>query len=96
MPPEKLTDWRGNEYGVGDIVLYATSQSSSVEMHEGTVLEIAEKKHSWKDEYTTVLKVQPTKSASSYSTKTTAWRDEPFKPVTLRVLNRVTFLERGE
>ena len=94
-----LTDWRDNEYGVGDTILYATSSSGSVTMHEGTVLNIYEKeKYTWRteSEKETLVKVQPTKQAGAYSTSTTAWRDEPFKPVTLRVLNRITFLERGE
>lgn len=35
-----LTDWRGNDYTVGDHVLYATSSGSTCFMNEGVVLEI--------------------------------------------------------
>lgn len=35
-----LTDWRGNDYTVGDKVLYATSSGSTCFMNEGIVLEI--------------------------------------------------------
>lgn len=38
----KLTDWRGNEYGVGTRVIYARSSGRSVEMQEGTVTKIVE------------------------------------------------------
>lgn len=36
----KLTDWRGNEYGVGDTVLYPRVDGRSAEMAEGVVKEI--------------------------------------------------------
>lgn len=38
----KLTDWRGNEYGVGDTVLYARMSGRSCEISEATVVDIWE------------------------------------------------------
>lgn len=35
-----LTDWRGNDYTIGDTVLYPRTSGRSVEMSEGVVLEI--------------------------------------------------------
>lgn len=37
---EKLTDWRGTPVDVGDIVVYASRQSSSIWMNEGEVVSI--------------------------------------------------------
>lgn len=34
------TDWRGNEYGVGDLVIYARMSGRCVEMVEARVLDI--------------------------------------------------------
>lgn len=36
----RLTDWRGNEYGIGDTVLYPRTSGRSVEMSEATVADI--------------------------------------------------------
>jgi hypothetical protein len=36
----RLTDWRGNEYGVGDTVLYPRVSGRSAEISEGTVTDI--------------------------------------------------------
>jgi len=36
----KLTDWRGNDYGVGDLVLYPRASGRSLEMQVGTVVAI--------------------------------------------------------
>jgi hypothetical protein len=36
----RLTDWRGNEYGVGDKVIYGRMSGRSVEMQEAVVAEI--------------------------------------------------------
>ncbi|TDB90942.1 hypothetical protein E1264_03815 [Actinomadura sp. KC216] len=36
----KLTDWRGNEYGVGDLVLYPRMSGRSCEVREARVLDI--------------------------------------------------------
>lgn len=36
----KLTDWRGNEYGIGDIVVYPRMFGNSVDLHEATILDI--------------------------------------------------------
>lgn len=69
------TDWRGNEYGVGSKVIYATTQSSSCTMHEAIVLDVED----------TRIRVKPIGSASSYGSS----RGER-KPVWLTVLNRVT------
>lgn len=33
----RVKDWRGNEYGVGSVVLYPRTSGRSVEMCEGTV-----------------------------------------------------------
>jgi hypothetical protein len=50
-----LTDWRGNDYTVGDHVLYATSSGSTCYMNEGLVLEIIPyEKEKWN--YTTKTK----------------------------------------
>ena len=38
----RVTDWRGNEYGVGDRVVYGRMSGRSVEMQEGVVLDIWE------------------------------------------------------
>jgi hypothetical protein len=38
----RLTDWRGNEYGVGDRVLYSTHHGNQTEIVEGEVLDIRE------------------------------------------------------
>ncbi|MEU7096037.1 hypothetical protein [Kitasatospora aureofaciens] len=38
----KLTDWRGNEYGVGDIILYPRISGRSCEISEATVVDIWE------------------------------------------------------
>ncbi|TQF03948.1 hypothetical protein E6W39_19040 [Kitasatospora acidiphila] len=38
----RLTDWRGNEYGVGDKVFYPTGYGSGSEMVLGEVLAIEE------------------------------------------------------
>lgn len=35
-----LTDWRGAEYGTGDLVLYPRVSGRCVEMMEGTVVEV--------------------------------------------------------
>lgn len=87
MTDRKLTDWRGTVYGVGDKVLWATAQSSSLTMHEG----IVEAKHSWRDETSTKLKVRPTHQATSYGDS--KLNQEFVKIVTLSVLSRVTALE---
>ena len=36
----KLTDWRGNEYGVGDMIVYPRASGRSVEMSDGVVTDI--------------------------------------------------------
>lgn len=36
----RLTDWRGNEYGVGDTILYARMSGRSCEISEATVVDI--------------------------------------------------------
>jgi hypothetical protein len=38
----RLTDWRGNEYGVGDTILYARMSGRSCEISEATVVDIWE------------------------------------------------------
>jgi hypothetical protein len=37
---KKVLDWRGNEIGVGSWIVYASTQSSSITMHEGIVRKI--------------------------------------------------------
>lgn len=41
-PPHREVDWLGNEYGVGDTVLYPRSEGRSVEMVKGEVVEFIE------------------------------------------------------
>lgn len=36
----RLTDWRGNEYGVGDTVIYGRQSGRCVELQEGVVVDI--------------------------------------------------------
>ena len=42
-----MIDWRGNFYEVGSTVLYPRASGRSVEITEGTVLEIVEVPDSW-------------------------------------------------
>lgn len=37
---ESIVDWRGNEYAVGDIVVYPTGQGTQITMNEAMVVEI--------------------------------------------------------
>lgn len=37
LPDQRITDWRGNEYGVGDTILYPRQSGHSVEIAEGVV-----------------------------------------------------------
>lgn len=37
LPDQRLTDWRGNEYGVGDTILYPRQSGHSTEIVEGVV-----------------------------------------------------------
>lgn len=46
-----VKDWRGNEYGVGSVVLYPRASGRSVEMQEGTVERlwyVAYSRETWK------------------------------------------------
>lgn len=37
LPDQRITDWRGNEYGVGDTILYPRQSGHSTEIVEGVV-----------------------------------------------------------
>jgi hypothetical protein len=48
----RLTDWRGNEYGVRDTVFYSTRYGDSTEVVEGEVLSIEEREEERYDWHT--------------------------------------------
>lgn len=83
-----LTDWRGNEYGVGDTIVYATSQSSTVTMNEAEVVEIIP----------TPDKRQPAKLKVRVTNSTSGWRltraSAKEKLTTLTSVERVTKMEK--
>lgn len=101
----KLTDWRGNDYGVGATVIYPRQSGRSVEVKEAVVLDIYEvyrdpEDWSWKrlpegelmpDDRPVELRVrvQPFKAS-----RFTPWAgDEDFKPATLINVENITVLE---
>lgn len=59
--PIELTDWRGNKYTVGSLVLYPRTFGSSCEIAEATVLSITYRKHRgsgyWKPDGTVEMSV---------------------------------------
>lgn len=84
----ELTDWRGNTYGVGDIVLYARQCGYAVEVVECEVLAITERGH---------VRVQPLRSSRTAFGKDA---ERPYswlhgdKPVTLtRGVASITVLD---
>ncbi|WP_282203928.1 hypothetical protein [Kitasatospora fiedleri] len=99
----RLTDWRGAEYGVGDIVLYPRMSGRSCEMQEGTVTDIYvavrdPETYGWKrlaegatpDGQPTEMRVQilPTRSSREF------FRWGVPKPVTLTIVKNVTALPK--
>jgi hypothetical protein len=64
----RLTDWRGNEFGVGDIIIYSTVSGSSPVATEAEVVEIEPREKNWKTPSGVRLKVRPI--------RTTGWRDK--------------------
>lgn len=85
---EKLTDWRGNSYGVGDLIVYATRQSSNQHLTTARVLEIIPgEPGSWSyAKQTASLRVMP-EQTSGYSL--------PDKPVVLSALRNVLLVEKS-
>jgi hypothetical protein len=87
----EIMDWRGNTIKVGSTVVYATAQSSSITMKEGTVVEIGkvEREYSYK-ESEPYLKVAY-KGDNGHTEGLRGWQ-KPGKLVTLTVLQRVTVI----
>jgi hypothetical protein len=98
----RLTDWRGNEYGVGDTVIYPRQAGHSVEVKEGVVTDITkfyrDSDYNWQrmpEECLTVgnpkteirVKVQPSRSS-----RFTYWGEE-YKPATLTNIENITLME---
>jgi hypothetical protein len=81
-----VTDYFGNEIRPGDIVAYATRQSSTTTMHHGEVIAVNQKPHAWRENETvTTLQVKHLGLAN--------WGDmKPCltsRPVTISCINRV-------
>jgi hypothetical protein len=97
----RLTDWRGNEYGVGDTVIYPRQSGRSVEVKEAVVLDISkfyrDSDWNWQrmpEEGLTVgnpeteirVKVQPFRSSRfNYS--------DEYRPATITNWQNITYLE---
>jgi hypothetical protein len=87
----RLTDWRGNEYGVGSKILYPRSEGRSVEMQEGIVEKITPRRvtrynyQTKRDETKTEHTVQVRQTRSS---RFTAWTEA--KLVTITVWRNIT------
>lgn len=80
--PERIIDWRGNGYEVGDTVVYARQSGHSVQLVEGKVLEFTTVKSGWNEGKLVVL-IQPTASSR--------WRAHySEKPVRITVLENIT------
>lgn len=98
----RLTDWRGNEYGIGDLVLYPRMSGRSCEMQEGTVTSVHlvyrdPERWEWKRVADGVeppegsdteerVQILPSRSSRDFS----RW-GKP-KPVTLTIVGNVTVL----
>lgn len=81
----RLTDWRGNEYGIGDTILYPVSRgSSSAYLNEGTVLEYVPAEGEGYFDKGASLRVRPTRS-SRFGT--------PSRVVTLTNFSSITAVE---
>lgn len=96
---ERLTDWRGNEYGVGDLIVYATSGGSSgAFITEAEVLAI-EEYPDWREIMHLRLLVQPIRDADKWNyddkkgvAKATSEKNR--RSVRLTKLGNVTKVER--
>ena len=62
------TDWLGNEYGVGDMILYPRTSGHSVEMVKAEVVEFVEPAPGYHPDHVVRVRVRPVESSrfSSY------------------------------
>lgn len=85
-----LVDWRGNEIEVGDTIVYATSASSVVTMHEAVVDEIFEGDRGYGRKGVNI-KATPVRTSRPWRN-----RQGEYKQVTLKAVERVMLLEKAE